>query len=115
MILQSGPADEVTTMKKLRVALAILLVLFIIGGAWGWHALCALPERTPPGPTPGTTAALLKFPEHFYWGVATAGQQIEWQQPSDWTAFEKDVVEHQRFAAGPQLGTTVPGNIRNLG
>ena len=102
-------------MKKLRYALATFLIILLVGGAWGWHALSGLPERTPPGPTPGHAGETMKFPDGFYWGVATAGQQIEWQQPSDWTAFEKDVVEHQRFAAGKPLGTTVPGNIRNLG
>jgi beta-glucosidase len=99
-------------MKTLRLGLATLFVILVGTGAWSWYAL---PGRTPPGPTPGHAGETLKFPKHFLWGVATAGQQIESQQPSDWTAFEQDVYAHQRFAAGPALGTTVPGNIRNLG
>jgi len=31
----------------------------------------------------------LTFPEDFAWGVAVAAQQVEHQQPSDWTAFER--------------------------
>jgi beta-glucosidase len=39
-----------------------------------------------PGPYP------LAFPDGFAFGVAVAAQQIEHQQPSDWTAFERRVA-----------------------
>ena len=99
-------------MRYLRLALLILLALILAAGAWVHFTL---PARTAPGPTQGHAGEAMKFPEHFLWGVATAGQQIESQQPSDWTAFERDVVARHRFAAGKALGTTEPGNIRNLG
>jgi beta-glucosidase len=64
--------------------------------------------------TPGPDVGTLTFPKHFYWGVAISGQQAESQQPSDWTAFEREVVRHGRFESGAALGTTKPGSIRGL-
>ncbi|MBI2602976.1 MAG: glycoside hydrolase family 1 protein [Deltaproteobacteria bacterium] len=34
-----------------------------------------------------------KFPSQFFWGTASSDQQVEGQQASDWTAFEKRVVK----------------------
>ncbi|MEO5689820.1 MAG: family 1 glycosylhydrolase [Burkholderiaceae bacterium] len=56
-----------------------------------------------------------RFPDHFYWGVAIAGQQAERQQPSDWTAFEENAFLHRRFGTGPTLGAALPGHIHDLG
>jgi hypothetical protein len=64
---------------------------------------------------PGTDVGTLKFPKHFYWGVAISGQQTESQQPSDWTTFEREVYLDRRFESGVDLGTTKPGHIRGLG
>ena len=61
--------------------------------------------------TPGP----LRFPPHFYWGVAIAGQQAESQQPSDWTAFEEDAFRNGRFGTGPTPGEARPGHIHDLG
>lgn len=84
--------------------------LLLLAAASG--AISLLPGRTPPGPTPGHAGETLAFPPGFAWGVATAGQQIESQQPSDWTEFENAAVATHRTAAGKALGTTAPGNIR---
>ena len=48
------------------------------------------------------------------WGTATAAYQIETTQDDDWAAFERDVLQHQRFAQlGP--GKAMPGHIYRLG
>ena len=95
---------------RLPAALAAVAAL-TCAGAW----LSSLPERDDRFVTQGPDGAGAGFPAHFYWGVATAGTQIERQQASDWAAFERDVVARGRFAAGAALSTTVPGNIRNFG
>jgi beta-glucosidase len=50
------------------------------------------------------------FPRGFLWGAATADQQIESAQASDWTAFEQRARAHKLSAVGPD-GHPVPGNI----
>ncbi len=55
-----------------------------------------------------------RFPDDFLWGTATAAYQIETTQDDDWAAFERDVLQHQRFAQlGP--GKAMPGHIYRLG
>lgn len=90
------------------IGLGALVVLVALG-------VQMLPSRSARLYTEATTPDLLKFPEHFYWGASIAGQQAETQQPSDWSAFENDVLRNHRFAAGPTMDSTAPGNIRNLG
>lgn len=36
------------------------------------------------------------FPSNFFWGTATSAQQIESQSLSDWTVFEKDVIQNSK-------------------
>jgi len=71
------------------------------------HALYATP--TPVSTTP------MAFPPGFYWGAAIAAQQAESQQDTDWTAFERDAFQHQRFETGPAPGVAKPGHIHALG
>lgn len=54
-----------------------------------------------------------KFPPGFLWGTATAAQQIEWQSPSDWTAFENRAFR-KKLVAHDSKGHPLPGNIHNL-
>lgn len=55
-----------------------------------------------------------RFPDTFMWGVATAAQQIEHQQPSDWTAFENAAVADGRTGTGETPGQARPGHIHHL-
>ena len=55
-----------------------------------------------------------RFPSGFYWGTATAAQQIEDQQPTDWTAFEKEAFAKKRFSHIAK-GKPKPGHIVHLG
>jgi beta-glucosidase len=53
------------------------------------------------------------FPKGFLWGTATAAQQVEHQQNSDWTAFERSVFKNKLFGyISP--GVAKPGHIHNL-
>lgn len=58
-----------------------------------------LPRRQPHRAL-GPGEPLLSLPAGFFWGAATADQQIERQQPSDWTAFERRAVAEGRGIAG---------------
>lgn len=103
--LGSGGGEMRRVVRWMGVAGAAMVVAAGVG-------LALLPGRAPPGPTPGHAGETLRFPDGFGWGVATAGQQIESQQPSDWTAFENDAVRDHRTRAAGALGTTLPGHIR---
>jgi beta-glucosidase len=93
------------------IALALAALVFIALTLGGAHRspLLVTPDASDARPGP------LRFPEHFFWGVAIAGQQAESQQPSDWTAFEDDAFRHGRFGTGPTPGTALPGHIHGLG
>ncbi len=52
----------------------------------------------------GADEQLVQLPTGFAWGAATADQQIERQQPSDWTAFEERAVREGRGIAGLDVG-----------
>ena len=52
----------------------------------------------------GSGEALLPLPAGFLWGAATADQQIERQQPSDWSEFEQRAVTEGRGIAGLDQG-----------
>lgn len=54
------------------------------------------------------------LPPGFLWGSATSSQQIESQQKSDWTDFEKKVLQKKRFSTLGQ-GRPMPGHIHALG
>lgn len=56
----------------------------------------------------------LVFPSDFAFGVAIAAQQVEHQQPSDWTAFERRAVAEGRTGTGERPGVARPGHIRAL-
>ncbi len=53
------------------------------------------------------------FPENFLWGAASAAQHVEHQQPSDWTAFEKQVIQQGLTATDPRPGYALPGHINS--
>ena len=95
----------------LLIALALAATAFVAATQGGAHRspLLVTPDASDKQPGP------LRFPHHFFWGVAIAGQQAESQQPSDWTAFEEDAFRHGRFGTGPTPGTAKPGNIHGLG
>lgn len=63
----------------------------------------ALPRRGPHRRL-GVDEQLLPLPAGFAWGAATADQQIERQQPSDWTAFEERALREGRGIAGLAQG-----------
>ncbi len=56
----------------------------------------------------------LTFPDDFAFGVATAAQQIEHQQPSDWTAFENRALAEGLTGTGDKPGQAKPGHIHHL-
>lgn len=56
----------------------------------------------------------LRFPPGFAFGVAVAAQQVEHQQPSDWTAFEQQAVAEGLTGTGDAPGRARPGHIRDL-
>ncbi len=68
--------------------LVALLVAAVVGASVGaLRALWRLPKRKPYGPVDDGEGPFL-FPAGFLWGAATSDQQIEHQQPSDWTELE---------------------------
>ena len=56
----------------------------------------------------------LTFPEDFYFGTASAAQQVESQSPSDWTAFEQQALRNGLSGHGEEVGVALPGNIHGL-
>ena len=102
-------------MLKFSRATLVVAGAVMIAAVAGGVAFSRLPNRSALSVTPGKQAGALAFPKGFIWGVAVAGQQVESQQPSDWSAFEQNVVRNKRFEADLALGTTKPGHIRNLG
>ncbi len=87
--------------------------LVVLGMLAAWVAASGV-GRSALYATPGPELRTLEFPKHFYWGVAISGQQTESQQPSDWTAFERNAYRDRRVESGVELGTTKRGNIRGL-
>lgn len=64
--------------------------------------------------TPSDEPGPYVFPAGFLWGTATAAQQIESAQKTDWTAFEKKVYKEKKFSSrGP--GEAEPGHIHEWG
>jgi beta-glucosidase len=101
-------------MGKLKFLLLVIIATAVAAGGLGYFCN-SLPYRSAEFHTPNIHDVALTFPARFYWGVATAGTQVESRQNSDWGAFELDVLKNRRFAAGKALGSTIPGNIRNFG
>jgi beta-glucosidase len=89
----------------------IVVVLLAAAVALG-IASRRLPRRVPYGPVDDGEGPFL-FPAGFLWGAASADQQIEHQQPSDWTEFER-----RARALGNQSvldnGAPVPGHIKKI-
>jgi beta-glucosidase len=56
----------------------------------------------------------LTFPEGFTFGVAVAAQQVEHQQPSDWTVFERRAAAEGLTSTGDRPGVARPGHIHAL-
>ncbi len=95
----------------LLVPVGLVALLCIVGMNLG-------ASRSPLLVTPDASDTLSqprRFPAHFLWGVAIAGQQAERQQASDWTAFEEDAFSQGRFGTGPTPGEALPGHIHDLG
>lgn len=88
------------------VAAALALVLFT-----PWF-VGAERQRTVYSPAVGPYP--LTFPDDFAWGVAVAAQQVEHQQPSDWTAFERRAVAEDLTGTGDRPGVAKPGHIHDL-
>jgi len=99
-------------MMRMRIGIAVLTAALAAAAA---GLYLATPGRDSLTATPAATVGALRFPPGFYWGAAISGHQAESQQPSDWTAFEEDVMRERRFASGEAYGTTVPGHIRDFG
>lgn len=55
----------------------------------------------------------LNFKKDFLWGTATAAQQVEQLQPSDWSAFVRKTVNEKKHAA-QDSGDPHPGHILGL-
>ena len=55
-----------------------------------------------------------KFPKDFLWGASSAAQHVESQQPSDWTAFELEVIKKGHTDTDPKPGYAKPGHINSL-
>ena len=98
-----------------KIVLPLLLLVLAAALALGTQVGVA---RSPLLVTPDASDAQpgpLRFPAHFLWGVAIAGQQAESQQPSDWSAFEEEAFRNGRFDTGPTPGTARPGHVHDLG
>jgi beta-glucosidase len=101
-------------MTSRRIGPAVFGALALALALLAWLHL-ATPSRDDARITAGPVAVTLEFPAGFFWGAAISGHQAEAQQPSDWTAFEEDVLRHGHFEAGAAFGTTRPGHIRDFG
>ena len=78
-------------------SLALVAVLAGVGAGW---AMRKLPRRLRHA-RPDDGDGPFIFPAGFLWGAATADQQIEHQQPSDWTAFEQWARDQARDGSSP--------------
>jgi beta-glucosidase len=72
-----------------------------------------LPKRTPIVAVAAGDGPF-SFPNGFLWGAATADQQIEGQQASDWTAFEQR-AHHDHLNKTMPDGHPMAGNIAGAG
>lgn len=54
------------------------------------------------------------LPPGFELGTAIAAQQVEHQQPSDWTVFERDAAANNRAEHSPVPGVATPGHIAKI-
>lgn len=97
--------------RALLLAAALLLLAFTIIAFTPWFIGT---PRTTARYSDLTAAPPWTFPPTFMWGVAVADQQIETQQPSDWTAFERAAIAHNRTGTGAHPGQAKPGHIHNL-
>ncbi len=95
-------------LRKLLLSLAVLLILvlaslFWLGKSRQIELTSAYPLDRP-----------LTFPKGFYFGTASAAQQVEKQSPSDWTAFEQQALRDGSTGHGDQVGVALPGHIHGL-
>jgi beta-glucosidase len=86
--------------------LLALLIGALVTAVVGGIAMQKLPGRLRHA-RPDDGEGPFLFPAGFLWGAATADQQIENQQPSDWTAFEMWTRQEGRSGVGP-------GNIKGI-
>ncbi|MCJ8167856.1 glycoside hydrolase family 1 protein [Atopomonas sediminilitoris] len=95
-------------MKKLALAVVVLVLSVAVG------LFVAGKPRQQAWTSGWASDQALTFPKDFYFGTATAAQQIESQSPSDWTAFELDVIANKRTEHGSAPGVAKPGHIAAL-
>jgi beta-glucosidase len=89
-------------------ALAVLgLVALAAGVVVATRVIPSLPKRKPFGFDDDDGDGPFAFPAGFLWGASTSDQQIEHQQPSDWTDFENR-------AHAQKLAAQAPGNIHGI-
>lgn len=84
------------------VIIAVTFFLPVIGKARKSYYLSPFPIRED-----------IQFPKDFLWGSATAAQQIENTQPSDWTRFMKNVLKDKKFLTN-EKGEPLPGHIAHF-
>lgn len=85
------------------VALALLFYFFPVGGK----------KRNSEYITEFQAEYPLTFPQGFLWGTATAAQQVEQMQESDWTQFVREAYHEKRFQATPDKDPK-PGHILGI-
>ncbi|MAH73221.1 MAG: hypothetical protein CBC09_04010 [Cellvibrionales bacterium TMED49] len=54
------------------------------------------------------------FDHDFLWGAASAAQHVEHQQESDWTIFERQVINDGKTSTDARPGYALPGHINSL-
>lgn len=97
------------TSKRRRLILLAGLVLLLLPAALlpPWFGARRIDRRL----SPLDAAPPYRFPQNFLFGTATAAQQIEHAQDTDWTAFERAAAAAGRAGSrGP--GQAEPGHIR---
>lgn len=94
---------RVLSVIGLVLVVAALLSATVVGVDRGEERLTQ-PELGPP----------YALPADLSWGAAVAAQQVEHQQPSDWTRFEQEALAAGRTGHGEEPGVALPGHIAAL-
>ncbi|MCK6524887.1 family 1 glycosylhydrolase [Myxococcota bacterium] len=84
------------------VLLPVVLLLVLTPGRGGDRV--SAPDARGPFP----------LPRGFELGTAIAAQQVEHQQPSDWTVFERDAAANNRAEHSAIPGVATPGHIAKI-
>ncbi len=108
-------SEKVSLLSARRRIVWYLLGVFILGGVGVWWFIRWIGAlRHPHYLSPFTDAPPYQFPEGFWWGTATAAQQVESQQNTDWTAFEKRAMAEGKFEKYTPEANNI-GHIHQLG